>query len=103
MWNQMKKYKTKTIIEISSEDFEKEMDEFVDSLDGKVKQIILHNAPESSVEHIDEDKNKATIYYNHYEGIIIYEPATHHTKEALNAIKDKFIKIKNKIKIRNRS
>ena len=55
MWRMMKKFKTKTIIEISAEEFEKQMDDFVDSLDGKVKEIILHTAPESSVDFVDEE------------------------------------------------
>lgn len=99
----MKKYKTKTIIEIDSKEFETKMDEFIDQLDGKVKDIVLHSAPESSVDFVDEEGRKGMVYYNHYEGIIIYRPAKHTTKEALNALKDKFIKIKKSIKFRNRS
>ena len=99
----MKKYKTKTIIRIEAEEFERDMDAFIDSLDGKVKDIVLNTAPESSVEFVDEEGRHGEVFYNHYEGIIIYEPARHLTKNALNALKDKFNKYKKKLNFRNRS
>lgn len=99
----MKKFKTKTIIEIDSKEFEKQMDDFVDSLDGKVKKIILHSAPESSVDFVDEDGRKGQVYYNHYEGIIIYEPAKHTSKKALNALTAKINKYKKKLRFKNKS
>lgn len=99
----MKKYKTKTIIEIDSKEFEKQMDAFIDGLDGEVKDIILHTAPESKVAFVDDTGQKGEVFYNHYEGIILYRPAKHLTKKALKALIGKFNKYKKKINFRNRS
>ena len=99
----MGKFKTKTIIRISAEEFETEMDSFIDQLDGKVKDIILQTAPESKVEFTDEEGNKGEVFYNHYEGIIIYEPSKHITQNALKALTDKFKIYKKKLNFRNKS
>ncbi len=98
----MKKYKTKTIIRIEAKEFEKDMDAFIDALDGKVKDIVLHTAPESSVEFVDGEGRKGEVFYNHYEGIVLYEPAKHRTEKARKALIDKFNKYKKKFKFKNR-
>ena len=97
----MGKLKSKTIIETDPKKFETVVDEFIDSLDGKVKQIVLHSAPDSKVAYEDpETGSKGQIYYNHHEGIIIYKPAKHLTKKQ---IIDKYKSIKKKLKFKNKS
>ncbi|KKN76347.1 hypothetical protein LCGC14_0371990 [marine sediment metagenome] len=95
----MGKYRTKTILSISADEFPKQMDDFTANLDGKIKTVLLYSAPESKVNFIDEKGNKGYVYYNIYEAIVIYKPAKHHTKVLI----DKFKKFKNKNRIRNKS
>lgn len=96
----MGKYRTKTIISISTEEFEKKMDEFTESLDGKIIDVKLHSAPESTVKFDDDQGRPSEVFYNIFTAVIIYKPAKHVDTKVLT---DKYKKFKKKLKFKNKS
>ena len=90
----MGEYRTKTIIEISADEFKKGLDDFTEKLDGNIIDIILKIAPESSNKLITPDGNPNTVFYNVFTAIIIYKPRKH--------VIDKYKKFKKNKKVRNK-